>query len=91
MTTLDFALRALDAIVQVTMGFVIGRVVLELLIGPRENFFLDMLRKPTDPIFGLVRRAAPRANYLVVAALAMLVLFTVRIAIRQLHSLVIVS
>jgi uncharacterized protein YggT (Ycf19 family) len=38
---------------------IIGRAVLGLLSGGRANFFTDLFRRGTDPVFRLVRRVTP--------------------------------
>jgi uncharacterized protein YggT (Ycf19 family) len=38
---------------------IIGRWVLRLLVGQRENFFTELFRRGTDPAFRLVRRLLP--------------------------------
>jgi uncharacterized protein YggT (Ycf19 family) len=37
----------------------LGRILLTLMTGGRDNFFLGVLRKPTDPFYAVVRRVAP--------------------------------
>jgi uncharacterized protein YggT (Ycf19 family) len=37
----------------------LGRILLTLITGGRDNFFLAVLRKPTDPFYAVVRRVAP--------------------------------
>ena len=39
---------------------IIGRAVLGLLSGGRSNFFTDLFRRGTDPLFAVVRRLTPR-------------------------------
>jgi uncharacterized protein YggT (Ycf19 family) len=38
---------------------IIGRAVLGILSGGRSNFFTDLFRRGTDPVFALVRRITP--------------------------------
>ena len=37
----------------------LGRILLTLMSGGRDNFFLGVLRKATDPFYAVVRRVAP--------------------------------
>ncbi len=55
---------------------IIGRFVLGLLVGERRNFFAEMLRRGTDPLFCLVRRVTPSAvgdRFIPVVSLLLLV------------------
>ena len=42
------------------LWLIVGRFVLDLLVGGRQNFFTDLFRRGTDPVYALVRRATPR-------------------------------
>ena len=37
----------------------LGRILLGLITGHRDNFFLGVLRKATDPAYAVVRRVLP--------------------------------
>lgn len=37
----------------------LGRIMLTLMTGGRDNFFLGVLRRATDPFYAVVRRVAP--------------------------------
>jgi uncharacterized protein YggT (Ycf19 family) len=37
----------------------LGRILLGLMTGGRENFFMGVLRKATDPFYALVSRVIP--------------------------------
>jgi uncharacterized protein YggT (Ycf19 family) len=39
---------------------IIGRAVLGLLSGGRSNFFTDLFRRGTDPVFAVVRKVTPK-------------------------------
>jgi uncharacterized protein YggT (Ycf19 family) len=79
----EFILRAVDLALQVTIGFMIARIIVEILTGPRETFFHDLLRKPTEPFFRLVRKVIPNATYLVAGLGGLLILFLARVALNQ--------
>ena len=38
---------------------IVGRYVLDLLVGGRQNFFTDLFHRGTDPVFAVVRRITP--------------------------------
>jgi hypothetical protein len=38
---------------------IIGRFVLDVLIGGRRNFFSDLFHRATDPVLSLTRRITP--------------------------------
>jgi hypothetical protein len=86
MSPTEFIIRVLDAVVQTTMGFVIGRVALDFLVRDKQdNFFYGLVRKPTDWLFNGITRIIPKLPYLLVAVLALVLLFVLRIAINQLY------
>ena len=39
---------------------IVGRAILGVLSGGRSNFFSDLFKRSTDPLFALVRRITPR-------------------------------
>jgi hypothetical protein len=89
MSPADFIIRVLDALVQTTMGFVIGRLVLDFLVRDKQdNFFYGLVRKPTDWLFNGITRVIPKLPYLVVAVLALALLFVLRIALNQVYLVV---
>ena len=49
---LNFALSLL-------IWLIVGRFVLGLLVGRRENFITELFRRATEPVFQLVRRVVP--------------------------------
>ena len=42
------------------LWLIVGRCVLSLLVGGRPNFFTDLFRRGTEPVYALVRRVTPR-------------------------------
>ena len=56
-----FVAQLVNFALSLFLWLIVGRFVLELLVGGRRNFFTDLFRRGTDPVFSLVRRVTPRS------------------------------
>jgi uncharacterized protein YggT (Ycf19 family) len=64
---------------------IVGRLVLDALVGHRRNLIADLFRRATDPIYALVRRALPgRVSDRWVPVLSILTLLLLRILLLPL-------
>ena len=54
-----FVVQLLNFALSVLFWLILGRYVLDLLVGDRRNFFTDLFRRGTDPVFAVVRRITP--------------------------------
>ena len=58
---ISFIAQLVNTALALFLWLIIGRAALQLLIGQRRNFFSEVFRRSTDPLFALVRRVTPPA------------------------------
>lgn len=63
------------------MWMILGRVILALIIGNRQNIMLSAFVKVTEPVYRLTRKIAPFAKESCVPALSILFIIIIRFAI----------
>jgi uncharacterized protein YggT (Ycf19 family) len=61
------------------LWMVLGRIVLSLFIGDRQNIIMEIFRKATDPLFFITRKLFPFAGEKWVPALAIILIIILRI------------
>lgn len=61
------------------LWMVLGRVVLGLFIGDRQNIIMEIFRKATDPLYFITRKLLPFASEKWVPALAIALIIIIRI------------
>jgi hypothetical protein len=61
------------------LWMVLGRVVLGILIGDRQNIIMEIFKKATDPLYFVVRKLLPFASDKWVPAFAIILIIIIRI------------
>lgn len=77
--------QLLNFALSLVFWMILGRVMLTLITGGRDNFFLGVMRKGTDPVYAVVRAlTGGRLGEGVVTALALVLVIVLRIALLPL-------
>ena len=82
---MSFVAQLINFALALVFWMILGRILLTLITGGRDNFFLGVMRKATDPAYAAVRLlTGGRLGEVAVTALALLLVVVLRLALLPL-------